>query len=168
MARLRLPPSKSGAGKAGARTSSGKRTSSPRIVTKRIYDPAAVSDGTRVLIMRYWPRGIRKERVDVWLRELAPVVPLLRGYLAGNITWTQYRLRYLAGLERPEAQEALAEVRRLARKGRVTLLCGCANPRRCHRSLLQEHLLDSAGNDPGTAGAHALDRGRGGSGGRGA
>ena len=90
------------------------------------------------------PRGIRKEKVDVWLRELAPVIPLLRAYLDGKITWAQYRPRYRAGLRRPQAQAALAEVRALARRGTVTLLCGCADPRRCHRTLLQRHLLDSA------------------------
>jgi uncharacterized protein YeaO (DUF488 family) len=115
-----------------------------RVRTKRVYEPSASTDGTRVLIMRYWPRGIRKDRVDLWLRELAPVIPLLRAFLDGEITWAQYRPRYLAGLRRPEAQAALDEVRALARKGPVTLLCGCADPKRCHRTLLQKHLLDSA------------------------
>jgi uncharacterized protein YeaO (DUF488 family) len=115
-----------------------------RVKTKRIYEPAAAADGTRVLIMRYWPRGIRKDRVDVWLRELAPVIPLLRAYLDGEITWAQYRPRYFAGLQRPEAQAAVAEALALARKGPITLLCGCPDPRRCHRTLLQRHLLDSA------------------------
>jgi uncharacterized protein YeaO (DUF488 family) len=120
----------------------GRRT---RVATKRIYDPPAAGDGTRVLIMRYWPRGIRKDKVDVWLRELAPVVPLLRSYLDGTITWPQYVPRYLAGLERPEARTALADLRGLARRGRVTLLCGCADARQCHRTLLARYLLDSAG-----------------------
>ena len=115
-----------------------------RIATKRVYEPAVPADGTRVLIMRYWPRGIRREKVDRWLRDLAPVIPLLRAFLDGKITWAQYRPRYLAGLRRPEAQAALVEVRALTRRGRVTLLCGCADPRRCHRTLLQRHLLDSA------------------------
>jgi len=115
-----------------------------RLKTKRVYEPVAEADGTRVLIMRYWPRGIRKEKIDVWLRELAPVIPLLRSYLDGKITWAQYRPRYRAGLKRPEARAALATVRALARTGPVTLLCGCADPRRCHRTLLQKHLLDSA------------------------
>ena len=122
----------------------GDRPSRQRVATKRIYDPPAADDGTRVLIMRYWPRGIRKEKVDVWLRELGPVIPLLRAFLDEKITWAQYVPRYRAGLERPEARQALTEVRRLARRGRVTLLCGCADPRRCHRTLLQAHLLDSA------------------------
>src|SRR5438034_11059524 len=100
-----------------------------RLMAKRVYEPVAEAEGTGVLIMRYWPRGIRKEKVDVWLRELAPVIPLLRAYLDGKITWAQYRPRYRAGLRRPEAQAALAEVRALARQGPVTLLCGCADPR---------------------------------------
>jgi uncharacterized protein YeaO (DUF488 family) len=115
-----------------------------RVKTKRVYEPAAAADGTRVLIMRYWPRGIRKERVDIWLRELAPVVPLLRAYLDGKLTWAQYVPRYRAGLKRPEAQAALGEARALAKKGPITLLCGCPDPKRCHRTLLQKHLLDSA------------------------
>jgi uncharacterized protein YeaO (DUF488 family) len=115
-----------------------------RLKTKRVYEPADEADGTRVLIMRYWPRGIRRERVDVWLRELAPVIPLLRAFLDGEITWAQYRPRYRQGLRRPEARAALREVRALAAAGPVTLLCGCADQRRCHRTLLQKHLLDSA------------------------
>jgi uncharacterized protein YeaO (DUF488 family) len=114
------------------------------IVTKRIYEPAAPDDGHRVLIMRLWPRGIRKERVSVWLKELGPVPTLLRAYLDETITWPQYTRRYLAGLARPEAEAALAEVRALAARGRVTLLCGCPDEARCHRSLLRAYLLDSA------------------------
>lgn len=113
------------------------------IAIKRIYEPTAADDGHRVLIMRLWPRGIRKERVDAWLKELGPIPTLLREYLDERITWQQYVPRYLAGLERPEAQEALAQVRRRAQQERVTLLCGCADETRCHRSLLRAYLLDS-------------------------
>jgi len=130
------------------------------IVTRRIYDPAARDDGDRVLIMRLWPRGIRKDRVTVWLRELGPTPALLRAYLDQRITWKQYVPRYLAGLARPEAQAALAEVRRRAATGRVTLLCGCPDEARCHRSLLKAHLLDSARANPGLRSQRAGGRAR--------
>ena len=110
------------------------------VAIKRVYDPAGAADGHRVLIMRLWPRGIRKERVSQWLKELGPVPELLRAYLDEKITWKQYVPRYLAGLERPEAQAAIAEVRARAAKGRVTLLCGCPDEARCHRSLLRDYL----------------------------
>lgn len=111
-----------------------------RISTKRIYAPADPADGTRVLIMRLWPRGIRKDRVTMWRKELGPVKELLRDFLDKNIDWPTYTRRYLAGLERPEAQEAIAEVRGLAAAGPVTLLCGCADETHCHRSLLAAYL----------------------------
>jgi uncharacterized protein YeaO (DUF488 family) len=110
------------------------------IAARRIYEPALEDDGARVLIMRLWPRGIRKNRIDVWLKELGPPVPLLRAFLDGKITWAQYRPRYLAALKRAEARAALTQVTALAREGRVTLLCGCADASRCHRTLLKRYL----------------------------
>jgi uncharacterized protein YeaO (DUF488 family) len=111
-----------------------------RIAIQRVYDRPSRADGTRVLIMRLWPRGIRKSRVDRWLKELGPVLPLLRAFRAGKLTWPQYRRRYLTGLARPAARAHIQEVRELSREGRVTLLCGCPEPTRCHRTLLQRYL----------------------------
>ncbi|HEY7538565.1 MAG TPA: DUF488 family protein [Methylomirabilota bacterium] len=113
------------------------------IAAKRIYDPPSDGEGHRVLVMRLWPRGIRKSRVDVWLKELGPVLPLLRAFRSGQVDWAGYTPRYLEGLERPEAQEQLAQVRAATEKGTVTLFCGCADETHCHRSLLRAYLLDS-------------------------
>jgi len=112
------------------------------IRTKRVYDPPSPTDGTRVLVMRLWPRGVPKARVDVWEKDLGPVVALLRAFRAGTVGWPEYRRRYLAGLARPEPRAAAERVLTLARRGRVTLLCGCPDEARCHRSLLAAHLLD--------------------------
>ena len=40
---------------------------------KRVYDPADRDDGTRVLVDRLWPRGLRKDgaALTLWLREPA-------------------------------------------------------------------------------------------------
>jgi uncharacterized protein YeaO (DUF488 family) len=108
--------------------------------TKRIYEPSERVDGTRVLVMRLWPRGIRKERVDLWLKNLGAELTLLREYRAGKLRWSDYRKRYLAGLKSPEAQAALTEVRHLMKRGRVTLLCACHDESRCHRGILKQLL----------------------------
>ncbi len=44
------------------------------IKIKRIYDPASPKDGSRILVDRLWPRGIRKDeaKIDGWLKEIAP------------------------------------------------------------------------------------------------
>ena len=92
---------------------------------KRIYEPAEKSDGARALVMRLWPRGIRKTHVDLWLKELGAPLTLLREYRAGKVEWSDYRKRYLAWLKSPEARTALNELRRLVTRRRVTLLCVC-------------------------------------------
>jgi hypothetical protein len=45
-------------------------TATHTLQTKRVYDPPADGDGTRILIDRIWPRGLTKERatVDLWLK----------------------------------------------------------------------------------------------------
>jgi uncharacterized protein YeaO (DUF488 family) len=78
--------------------------------------------------------------VSVWLKELGPVVELLRAFRGGRIGWAEYRRRYVAGLRRPAARAQLAEVRALVKRRPVTLLCGCLDESRCHRSLLQAYL----------------------------
>ena len=43
-----------------------------QIRLKRAYDPPEASDGTRILINRLWPRGIKKTdaEIDRWLKTL--------------------------------------------------------------------------------------------------
>jgi uncharacterized protein YeaO (DUF488 family) len=110
------------------------------IRTKRIYEPPARGDGLRVLVMRLWPRGVRKATVDLWLKDLGADVANIRRWKAGRLDWPEMRRRYLAGLKRPAASQALARLRALARRRTVTLLCSCEDAARCHRSLLKAAL----------------------------
>jgi len=104
---------------------------------KRVYDKPERSDGTRVLVMRLWPRGIKKSSVDLWLKELGAEIGNLRAFKAGRIGWPEMRRRYLTGLRREPAASAFKRLRAMAKRGRVTVLCSCAEPKRCHRSLLR-------------------------------
>ena len=55
------------------------------IRTKRIYDPPSPEDGYRLLIMRLWPRGVRKAAVDGWEKDLGPSRELLTSFRAGKL-----------------------------------------------------------------------------------
>jgi uncharacterized protein YeaO (DUF488 family) len=50
------------------------------VKTKSVYDPVEESDGDRILVTQYWPRGISKERLRLteYRKELAPSVGLLK------------------------------------------------------------------------------------------
>ena len=109
----------------------------PTVLTGSVYRPPDAPH-PRVLVMRRWPRGIRKDAVDHWMRELAPSDPLLAAYLADELPWEGFAERYEAELAtRPEA---LAEVVEVARARGVTLLCGSHPEDRCHRTLLAAHV----------------------------
>ena len=111
-----------------------------RIKTKRVYDPPEKVDGVRALVMRLWPRGIAKAKVDRWFKALGTEPTLIRAWKGGKLSWSEFRKRYLVGLARPEAQSELAKLRALARTGPVTLLCACPDESRCHRGILKEVL----------------------------
>lgn len=108
------------------------------IETKRIYAPADPDDGYRLLIMRHWPRGVRKDRVDAWERGLAPTRELLADFNTHAIDWPEYERRFLLEMAtRPDALAALDALRQRSRRETVTLICGCADAARCHRSLVR-------------------------------
>ena len=104
------------------------------VKTKRVYEPRSDSDGARILVMRFWPRGIRKAHFDEWNRDVAPPKELVFAFKRGGLAWDEYATRYRAGLK-PQALEALR-----SRRGTITLLCGCADESRCHRTLLKQEL----------------------------
>jgi uncharacterized protein YeaO (DUF488 family) len=106
------------------------------IRTKRVYDPPSRDDGYRLLVMRLWPRGVRKDAVDAWHKDLAPSVELLRGYQSGEVDWREFARRYRA--EMRGQRELIGELSRRAKRRTVTLLCGCKDESRCHRTLLKK------------------------------
>ncbi|HEX5948915.1 MAG TPA: DUF488 family protein [Actinomycetota bacterium] len=89
---------------------------------KRAYEPAAPSDGYRVLIDRLWPRGVSREqaRLDEWEKELAPSAEL-RGWFGHDPSrFEEFRRRYIGELRSQRSR--LMELRRKARKDTLTLV----------------------------------------------
>jgi uncharacterized protein YeaO (DUF488 family) len=92
------------------------------IQLKRAYDPVNDDDGTRFLVERLWPRGVKKEslRLDGWLKDAAPSTELRKWFSHDPAKWTEFQRRYFAELG--ERREALEPIFKAARKGRVTLV----------------------------------------------
>jgi uncharacterized protein YeaO (DUF488 family) len=89
---------------------------------KRSYEPAAPSDGYRVLIDRLWPRGVSRQqaKLDDWDKELPPSTELRRWFAHEPSRFEEFRRRYIDELrdERPR----LTALRRRARGGTLTLV----------------------------------------------
>jgi uncharacterized protein YeaO (DUF488 family) len=92
------------------------------IYIKRTYDPPARSDGTRFLVERLWPRGMRKEalEMDAWLKDVAPSAKLRQWFGHRPERWAEFRRRYREELiANPHAWGPILEA---SRGGKTTLL----------------------------------------------
>jgi uncharacterized protein YeaO (DUF488 family) len=89
---------------------------------KRAYEPAASSDGHRVLIDRLWPRGVSRQRakLDEWERELPPSTELRQWFGHEPSRFEEFRRRYIEELR--SGRPRLTELRRWARDGILTLV----------------------------------------------
>ena len=110
------------------------------IKTKRIYEPNDKNDGLRVLVTRYWPRGIKKESVDRWIRQLGPSEKLIKVWKSGKITWGEFKRRYLGEYKCTAKQRLLKDLKNSIKGKDTTLLCICEDENRCHRVILKELL----------------------------
>lgn len=119
------------------------------IHTKRWDDPIDATDGTRILVCRFRPRGIAKanETWIEWQPNLGPSKQLHAAAYGKNgveLAWASYRAAYLREMATQRAGiDAVA--RRVMAGETITLLCStqCVRESRCHRSLLKT-LIESA------------------------
>jgi uncharacterized protein YeaO (DUF488 family) len=129
------------------------------VAVKRVYEKPVRADGARVLVDRLWPRGVRKEAVHSWLRDLAPSDELRRWFHARPQSWDMFRWRYLKELARPQAAQALEDLYRLAAtRSKLTLLFASRNLEHNNAVVLKQ-LLDGMRKPPtgtGPAAAAAM------------
>ena len=98
------------------------RVAAQNIKLKRAYDHPLAKDGTRILIDRLWPRGVRKvdAAIDRWVKDIAPSTGLRKWFGHDPVHWREFRRRYATEIYAHSDQ--LAELRSLARRGPITLV----------------------------------------------
>lgn len=107
---------------------------------KRAYNPPSADDGTRVLIDRLWPRGLRKADagIDHWFKEIAPSTELRQWFHHDPDRWDEFRRRYTAELSRNAV--LVNELRAIARKGVLTLVYSARDERHNQAIVLRDAL----------------------------
>jgi len=110
------------------------------IKLKRVYEAAASSDGSRVLVERLWPRGVRKAnlRIDTWLKEIGPSNDLRQWFAHDPKKWDVFRERYFAELDsKPKVWKGLVHA---ARRGPITLIYSSRDPEHNNAVALKDYL----------------------------
>lgn len=118
------------------------------IRVKRVYDPHGPDDGSRFLVDRVWPRGMKKEnlQMDGWLKDIAPSDALRHWFGHDPGKWDEFCLRYDAELEAND--EAWHPLLDKARKQDITLLFSAHdiehNNALALRSFIEKRLDDNS------------------------
>jgi len=108
---------------------------------KRVYDPVSSEDGTRYLVDRLWPRGIKKENLALtaWLKDVAPSNALRQWTHQNPDTWDEFQRRY--GLELDSNPSAWQPIVEAAQIGTVTLLYSARDTVHNNAVALQSYLM---------------------------
>jgi uncharacterized protein YeaO (DUF488 family) len=112
-------------------------------------------EGLRVGVVRYPPRGVRKEDYarldyyDVWLPLLAPSKHLLAWIHSRDATdarvWREFAKRYRNEmLNNTNSRQVIQLLVQLAQRTPIAIGCHCADEKRCHRSLLYQLIQNMA------------------------
>ena len=111
------------------------------IKVKRVYEKAAASDGSRLLIDRIWPRGLKKNdlALDSWIKEVAPSDRLRKWFGHDPQKWKGFRKQYFAEL-RVKAK-TWAPILEIARESNVTLLYGARDAEHNNAVALRDFLI---------------------------
>ena len=119
------------------------------IQIRRAYDPPGRSDGYRVLVDRVWPRGVSKHDLDLdeWRKEIAPSTRLRQWFGHVPERWDGFQERYFAELD--EKRDAVRDLVKRARRGRITLVYGARDPDHNQAVALRTYLrARGAGRQP--------------------
>lgn len=113
------------------------------IFLKRIYEPYDEADGSRVLVDRLWPRGIKKENAHLtsWMKEIAPSSELRKWFCHKVERFEEFRTRYLGELRTDRQKKQLVgQLCGMASDGRLTLLYGAKDPVHNQAVVLAEEI----------------------------
>ncbi|WP_404308793.1 DUF488 domain-containing protein [Neorhodopirellula lusitana] len=113
---------------------------SRKIEIARAYSLPASNDHYRVLVDRLWPRGVKKEtlELDQWAKDLAPSTELRKWFHQDPTRWEELVERYRSELQRnlAAAKDLLA-----AADGRNLLLIYAAKDKTHNNAIVLRDFL---------------------------
>lgn len=115
------------------------------VVTKRVYDAQEDNDGLRILVDRFWPRGVRKAdlRYDIWAKDVTPSDELRRMFHSNpEANWCKFSEEYRNQLSSSDALNSLVSKIRDSKASRVTLLYSFKDKIHNHSLILQQEIIN--------------------------
>lgn len=124
------------------------------IELQRVYEHHR-THGTRFLVERLWPRGIKKESLHFsdWLKEAAPSDSLRRWFQHDVAKWAEFKRRYRSELE--AHPDAWAPIMAAARAGNVVLLYSSHDTEHNNAVVLRDYVNERLDQRVDAASSHS-------------
>lgn len=118
-----------------------RKIAADHVKLKRAYEPPAPDDGTRILIDRLWPRGVKKTdaAIDEWMKEIAPSTELRKWFGHDPDRWPEFRRRYQSEIR--QHSNEFEHLRALAQQGSITLVFSAHDEAHNDAVVLRDLLL---------------------------
>jgi len=109
---------------------------------KRVYESAEKEDGFRVLCDRLWPRGIKKDalELDMWAKDITPSTEIRKLFAHKPENFAHFKELYLAELEQ---NPAVAEFLKAVKNEPVVTLLYAAKDEHCNHAMILRDFLQS-------------------------
>lgn len=116
----------------------------------RLGSPRLAGEGTRIGTVRRPPRGVPKTDFasgnwyDVWFPNLAPSVETMKIGLSAETPaqWAAFVRKYKSEMAGPGPKHDLDLLAALSHGADFSVGCYCEDETRCHRSVLQQLLVE--------------------------
>jgi len=114
-----------------------------KIQTKRAYEDIESSDGKRVLVDRMWPRGIKKEKLEIalWEKEIAPTNELRKEFGHDPEKFSWFEKEYKKELDNNDkTKDFVSQIAEWLKNNNVTLIYGAKDKKYNQAVVLQDYL----------------------------
>lgn len=103
----------------------------------RVYNPPIYKDGLWVLVDRLWPRGLKKDALDIdlWLKDIAPSATLRKWFNHDPAKWVAFSQHYVEELQLKPA--LIADLLEKAHHKPITLFYAAKDQEYNHARVLE-------------------------------
>lgn len=113
------------------------------IQIKRAYEAPKASDGYRILVDRLWPRGESKvkEKLDYWLKEIAPSDELRKWFDHDPEKFFEFRNKYIEELKKNK--EAVNQLVNMVKENKMVTFIYSAKDQQFNNAVVLKEFIES-------------------------
>lgn len=111
---------------------------------KRAYDAASENDGKRILVDRVWPRGISKEKADLyeWFKEIGPSKELRQWFNHDPEKFEEFEKKYREELQNGEQKDAYDKLKEIQKEYSTITLVFSAKDEKNNQAQVLKAMLE--------------------------